>query len=163
MIRPWAQRSIEQANLLNPAFLTLLCIDCIQAHEGKDASYTLPFLVIPLALHGASRNLLPKKTTRSFSDWITSANNMTAKAGFASRARGLAPFIRESLQFAISHKLLDTTEAGHLVLGEIKTAKALKGDSLEIIEIRKASRLIAKWLSKSGSEETIMMLLGVRP
>lgn len=162
MIRPWNQRSIEQANLLNPAFLTLLCVDCVQAHEDE-MSYTKPFLIIPLALHGNTRMLLPKKTTRSFSDWITTPSNIGAKSGYADRARSLSPFIRESLQFAISHELIEITESGHLKLGKIKVSKAIKGESLEVLQIRKASRMLAKWFSKSGSEETIMMLLGVRP
>ena len=67
-MRPWDERSTEEANLLNPAFLTVLSYQCIKGYNetaGKNAPYVLPFLVTSLILHKRTRESLPRGISTS--------------------------------------------------------------------------------------------------
>jgi hypothetical protein len=108
-MREWRLRSIEEANLLNPAFLGLVIRQCVIGYcevKPEGAPYPIPFLAVPLALHKGTRKSLPKSVTTKFATWITRPEGSRAKIGYPKRATGLNPYVRESILFLCRENLL---------------------------------------------------------
>ncbi len=80
-MRPWDKRSLEEANLLNPAFISIICYQCVKGYcetAGKSAPHVLPFLVTPLVLHKKTREDLPRTVSTTFSTWTTQIQGTTS-------------------------------------------------------------------------------------
>ncbi|MDO9326623.1 MAG: DUF6521 family protein, partial [Methanoregula sp.] len=68
-MRPWGKRCIEEANLFNPAFLSVIAHQCVKGYEdesGSNVPYILPFLIAPLILHKNTRDNLPSSIATKF-------------------------------------------------------------------------------------------------
>jgi hypothetical protein len=91
----WEERPIEVANLLNPAFCALLLRGTVleyakTASAGMD--FPLVFMVLPIVLHKATREALPKTTISKFHAWFQ--EHQALRIGFSTRVQQLAPFAR---------------------------------------------------------------------
>jgi hypothetical protein len=95
---PWEQRPFEVANLFNPAFCALVLRQTVQAyqkatHQGMD--YSMLFLILPIVLHKATRELLPSGVVSKFHVWIQRHHHL--RVGFADRMQNMVPITREAL------------------------------------------------------------------
>lgn len=167
-MRPWQNRSIEEANLLNPAFLSVLTHECVKGFVDSgngNAPYILPFLVLPLVLHKRTRLSFPSTTRTIFASWITKREGTQAKAGYVERAKSLNPYIKEALLFSLANGILIINERGGLELGRQKKDLAQDGASFtsEVAECITRASFCGKWFSRIGKIETAMALLGVKP
>lgn len=87
---PWSERPPEQARLLNPAFLGTTVWSCAKGYASIDKHglpYALSFMVVPIVLHKATRECLPRTPRTSMASWL--GDNPRAQVGFAERARAL--------------------------------------------------------------------------
>src|SRR3954447_13061814 len=106
-MRPWQDRPTEVAHLFNPAFLATLLG---YASHGfmKERSTGLPwifsFLLLPLILHKATREIAPKTKITKFQTWTQ--KNPAILVGFAERARHMEPYVREGIMFGVSTGIL---------------------------------------------------------
>jgi hypothetical protein len=67
-LAPWSQRPLEQARLLNPAFVGTLLWPCARAYQTTAAQpqpYALSFLMAPVVLHKSTRERLSTTTRTS--------------------------------------------------------------------------------------------------
>jgi hypothetical protein len=165
-VTPWHVRSIEERNLLNPGFSSMLLWHAAlgYASERKVAmAIELSFLVLPFVLHRETRESLPRSIATSLPTWLTEHPIVRTRLG--ERASALRPFTREALIFGGSHGLLSLSADGVRAKAEMKkrVAAGLKPTSDEVRACAKRAEFLGKWLEKAGRTETVMALLGVRP
>jgi len=166
-LRPWDERSTEEANLLNPAFLTVLSYQCIKGYNetaGKNAPYVLPFLVTSLILHKRTRESLPRGISTHFSTWITQTEGAQAKIGYADRTRSIVPCIKESLAFGLANQLLTISNGSFGSNQNISVPSRSNNDTTaEVVDCFKKAYFCGRWFARAGKIETVMALLGVKP
>ena len=160
------ERSIEEARLFNPGFLSLLVWSATRSYEaetGDSFPFELTFVALPIALHKRSRDLLPRSTRTSLTAWLE--ENPELRVGFADRARGLAPFVREAVLFGTIQGLVSIGEDGRLIAADRPRTltQYLRSSSDEVRDCEKRSGFLGKWLGTAGTPTTVMALLGVAP
>lgn len=162
----WTERSIEERNLLNPGFCTVLLWHATQGYASESSNpmaIALSFLVLPFVLHKETRESLPSTIRTSLPIWL--AEHPIARARLGERAATLRAFTKESLIFGGSHGLLSIAQDGVRANADMKkrVSAALKATSDEVRECAKRAEFLGRWLEKAGEPETVMTLLGVRP
>lgn len=168
-MRSWDKRSFEEANLLNPAFVSIICYQCVKGYcenSIKNAPYVLPFLVTSLVLHKKTREDLPSTVRTAFSTWINKPQGTRAKIEYAKRTRSIVPYVKEALVFSISNKLLKCTDGRSFEIDDQKIKIPSKEDdqfSNEVLECFKKAYFCGRWFAQAGKIETSMALLGVKP
>ena len=162
---PWAQRPIEEARLLNPAFIGELVEACTRDHEresGQGLPYTLAFVAVPVVLHKATREALPGTTRTSLGSWL--AAHPRVHVGFAERAAALVPFVKEAVLLSVNADRLAFAEARLLALRPARPPSRLRKEVTE--EVRDCivrAGFLGRWFARGGDSATIMTLWGVSP
>jgi hypothetical protein len=123
----------------------------------------LSFLVLPLVLHGETRESLPRQITTSLATWLSEHPLVLTRIG--ERACALRPFTREALIFGGSQGLLLLSVEGIRANAALKrrVAAGLRATSDEVRVCAKRSEFVGRWFERGGGTETVMALLGVRP
>lgn len=119
--------------------------------------------MLPLVLHGGTRESLPRSATTSLAVWLDEHPIISAR--IAERARKLVRFTREAIIFGGSFDMFTVTltELAVDVRWKKKIETALKQTNEEVRFCAKRAEFLGKWFAKAGSGTTIMALLGVRP
>jgi hypothetical protein len=162
----WTARPREEANLLNPPFCSLL-LTLAMEHYQRTAKcaipYVYPFLILPLVLHKATREGLPRTTLKSLSTWIE--ENPAFRARLPDNVRALRPFVQEALLYGLVHGCLVIDEEGTFSLGKkprgLTRYEASSSD--EVRDCFKRAQFVGRWLATAGSVPTVMALWGIRP
>jgi hypothetical protein len=166
-MRSWNDTPPEVANLLNPAFCGQIIIRTVKAFMaeagGKPMPYPLVFVILPLVLHGKTRQSI-RGTTRHFQVWLNS--DQSVKVGLANRARSLVPYTRQAVAFTTQTRALivnETTAA--LTMGErLKTIRSRAIPvSDETKECLTKAEVLGKWFARANSSTTIYASLGLMP
>lgn len=125
--------------------------------------FPLAFLVLPLVLHRATRESLPKTTATALHAWLQARPE--ARLGFAARARQLAPVTREAILLSGSLGRLGFGDGGTLLpagkLGKGKAALLERSHSIKA-SVQK-TKLVGKWFAEAGEPATVYHMWGVRP
>ncbi|MDD5738690.1 MAG: DUF6521 family protein [Candidatus Pacebacteria bacterium] len=164
-MKPWSERSIEEANLLNPAFCCAALAMSIAGYSGvNDAGmpYPLTFMVLPIVLHKQTRESLPPSTRTSLAVWMQ--NNADAKVLYAERLLSLKPYTREAIQFGLLYDWI-ALRHGWLVqttFEESISARILQNLDNEAKDCVSRAKLVGKWFALAGSAQTVMNLWGIR-
>jgi hypothetical protein len=162
-MKPWNERTIEVACLLNPAFCGRLLYSTIKAY-GAETKRPFPFaliyLVLPLLLHKQTREAISSKTQMIV--WIQ--RNERLLIGFAERAKQLVPITNEAIEFLLNSNYIRITPAAEFELNPLmgSLSKTKYADD-EIKACLTKSEHIARWFARAGKVETIFFVLGVRP
>ena len=164
----WRDQPVEQARLLNPAFLgALLCSAADgyikEAQGGGGLHYALSFVALPIVLQKGTRDALPKTKATSMVAWVSA--NPLAQVGFADRAKALSPLIRDAILVASRGGLIRLQD-NHVV--SLASPKRLAGygsatNSDEVRDCLKKANFVGRWFARSGEYTTVMALWGVRP
>jgi Family of unknown function (DUF6521) len=160
---PWVRRPVEEANLFNPPFLCALTYEFLKAH-GNGAPITLAVIALATSLHRLSRERLPYSTVSSLYEWLQGNGDLLI--GFAMRARGITPYVKEAILFGMSLEALAPGNAHDLQLGMIKAAfpkSFIDAATPETKDIIDRTKFMGRWFAKSGSEVTIAAAWGVKP
>lgn len=162
----WSQRSLEEKNLLNPAFSSILIWKAAYAYKksiGSPLPFELCFLILPIILHKWLRENLPRDHRTSFTVWLETIE--TAKIIVSERAPELVPYTREALLFSSKYKFVsvagDGISADESWRNSVDTL--LKAQTGEVKDCAKRAEFLAVWFAKTGNTKTIMSLLGVKP
>jgi Family of unknown function (DUF6521) len=157
----WVDRSVEEARLLNPAFLAALLTAAVADFErtaGEPMPWALAFIVPALSLHERTRESLPANIQAHFSSWLQS--HPEVRIGFGRRAGPLAPLIREGLRLALRTGVLQV-DGGRL---RATTQPRPRNDQTEeVAACFRAARFVGRWFARRNDVPTIFGLLGVRP
>jgi hypothetical protein len=90
----WNERPSEEARNLNPAFCGELIFRAVSDYrklKPQPFSFALSFLILPIALHKATRDRLPGKASTAFVGWL--ADNGPFLAQLPDRVLRLVPVI----------------------------------------------------------------------
>lgn len=167
-MRPWEKRSLEEANLLNPAFLTIISYQCIKGYTETvktKAPYVLPFLVTSLVLHKRTRESLPRSVNTTFSTWVTQIQGSQAKIRYAERTRSIVPCVKEAVAFGLAHQLFALDGNSSLTISQHLRVPSRSKDNVtdEVADCFKKAYFCGRWIARAGKIETVMALLGVKP
>jgi len=166
-VESWEQRPFEYANLLNPAFCSILLRNAIKSyHDQKKQGmpYPLLFLVLPLVLHSSTRNSLPKSTVTKLHIWLH--RYPEARVGFGNRTSNLVPYTKEALAFGMQTGIINICDDGKFICvnGKLKRNLAISWskDTEPLICCNKAG-FVGRWLAKAGEVSTIYTMWGICP
>lgn len=164
-MKPWPQRPIEEANLLNPAFCCVALASSVAEYASVDRvgmPYPLVYLVLAAALHKPTRIWLPRTTRTTLGAWLQ--EHADARVGFAERVIALKPYCREAILFGALRNWLTMTDEGRLLAGDVgaveRAVRVLDGEARECT---RAARLVGRWFARAGTPQTVMAYWGVRP
>jgi hypothetical protein len=155
-MRPWEKRSLEEANLLNPAFLTIISYQCIKGYTETvkaKAPYVLP------------RESLPRGVNTTFSTWVTQIQGSQAKIRYAERTRSIVPCVKEAVAFGLAHQLFALDGNSSLTISQNLRVPSRSNNNVtdEVADCFKKAYFCGRWIARAGKIETVMALLGVKP
>lgn len=167
----WQARTIEQRNLLNPAFCAVVLWHVAKGFqtEAVAANNTVVALPIELAFVGASfvlrgqtRSQLPSTVRTSLATWVQ--DHPLERSAVAKGVVVLRPYVREALLFGAQHGALVMT--GRHVTSEPGAAKRMNGylkqSSADVKDCVGQAHFVGRWLHKGGTPSTVMAILGVQ-
>jgi len=165
-MKPWTERTREEAHLLNPPFCCVtLTSACAGFNEtsGLPLQFALAFMVLPIVLHKHTRKSMPRTTRTSIPAWLQ--EHAEARIGFHERLMALKPHTREALRYGLVFDWMAMGDSGLIrcvvTNNQINRAiRSLDGDAQECVS---RARFLGKWFGTSASTETLMALWGIRP
>jgi hypothetical protein len=164
-IASWSDRPVEQARLLNPAFLAALIWSCAEGYGSVNVQglpYPLSFIAMPMVLHKSTREILPRSTRTSLAAWL--AENPQVHVCFAERAAAIVPLIKEGVLFGANGRMLNISSSRIVAAPRPRSmARFLRESSVEVQDCMTKAKFVGKWFASSGDYTTVMTLLGVMP
>jgi hypothetical protein len=158
----WSERPREVRNLLNPSFCGMLLRECVTEHVvQKPMPMSLAFLVLPLVLHGPTRDALPIAVSTSITSWV--GENVTIIYDFDKRVRSLNVITREAIMWSLATRELTLID-GALEKLTPNSSRRLPDDPFNDYKscVRRA-RFLGRWFRSASDAATIFALFGVRP
>lgn len=160
-VTPWTARPPEIARLMNPAFCALVMRASVKGYCDENTEglpYALAFLVLPLSLHQRSRLALPKTVATRLAFWVADTPHL--RMGLADRVRGLVPYTKEALIFALRDPLVQLVGGRFIPAKRRLRAMPWPGSSEPSVCIE-AAHLIGRLFARAGSAGTVLTTLGV--
>jgi hypothetical protein len=159
----WTQRSPVPATMFNPALIAVVL--AAAANQFKDKSgfpmpWPMSYLVPPMVLHEPTRTALPKTSSTSLPKWVGEQAILTA--GFPSRARHLAPHVREGLRFGLREQMLELVLQG-TALQCTKLPKTTKNSPGDLAPIVRGAGMLGRIFARTGDAATVYAALRIRP
>ncbi len=167
----WQERTIEQRNLLNPAFCAIAVWHLAHGYHteatalGSNAGglpFALAFVGASLVLRGQTRAQLPRTITSSLATWVN--DHPLERSAIAKGVVVLRETVREALLFGTQHGLLSLD--GHRLEARSTSAKKinayLRASSEEVRDCMRQAKFVGRWLCKAGAPPTVLALLGVQ-
>lgn len=162
----WDERTREEANLLNPAFMGQLIERAATGH-GERAQGGLPwpliFIALPVVLHKPTREALPRDVRTSMAAWAR--DNVLLVGALAERARSLRPLVTEALLFSLAHGMV-RHDCGAIVparLGKMSPNDPRREPTDDFRSCAARATFFGRWCAASGLPSTVFALWGVRP
>ena len=167
----WQDRTIEQRNLLNPAFCAVVLWQVATGYQAESETVTgataalpveLAFVGASFVLRGQTRRQLPGTVRTSLATWIQ--DHPLERSAVAKGIEILRPYVREALLFGAQHGAL--LIAGRGVASEPGAAKRIKSylkqSSADVRDCAGQAHFVGRWLHKGGTPSTVMAMLGVQ-
>ncbi len=165
-MKTWSTRPTELAYLFNPAYCGWVLREAIEGYSSvKPDGMPLPmaYLVLPVVLHRATRDLLPRGVATTLHGWLQVHPEL--RINFADRTKELAQFTREAVLFLGVRGQLRVGEGGAVtVAGKLGGGKAaLLENSEEIVESLSKAKFVGRWFASAGEPTTVFQMWGVCP
>jgi hypothetical protein len=165
-VKTWSTRPTELAYLFNPAYCGWVLREAIEGYSSvKPDGMPLPmaYLVLPVVLHRATRDLLPRGVATTLHGWLQVHPEL--RINFADRTKELAQFTREAVLFLGVRGQLRVGEGGAVtVAGKLGGGKAaLLENSEEIVESLSKAKFVGRWFASAGEPTTVFQMWGVCP
>ncbi len=167
----WQVRTIEQRNLLNPAFCAVVLWNVAKGYqsEATAANAAAGLLPIELAFVGASfvlrgqtRRQLPTTVRTSLATWIH--DQPLERSAVAKGIVILRPYVREALLFGAKHGILSMQ--GRHVDGDPaaarKIARYVRQSSADVSDCVGQAGFVGRWLYRGGTVSTVLAMLGIQ-
>ena len=160
----WTERNTIVANLFNPAF----CGEIIRAtakefnrHTSTNFPYAFAFLVLPIVLHKATRERMPRTVRTYFFVWVEQNDDLFFD--FPKRCRSMVKYTKEALSFLLIHNKIELNENAEMLAIDDKIKIILKDEYQEYNEILKRAEMLGKWLSSTSDVKSIYSFLRIIP
>lgn len=149
--------------MLNPALIATILAGAAESYEARSGE-TMPweysYILVPLVLHRDSREALPSRLNSHMTSWVV--EHPVLIAGLPSRARELAPYIREGLRFGLRTESLKMERDGTL-MGRLLSSPSTLNRSKELAVLVRSSGFVGRWLTVANRPSDVFALLGVSP
>lgn len=167
----WQNRTIEQRNLLNPAFCAVAVWHLARGYAKEAAAlgtdqqalpFELAFVGASLVLRGQTREQLPRTITSSLATWVH--DHPLERSAAAKGVVVLRQAVREALLFGAQHHLL-ALDGCRIAAAESQTKKIknyVSTSSNEVRDCMRQSLFVGRWLCKAGATPTVLAILGVQ-
>lgn len=167
----WQERTIEQRNLLNPAFCAVTVWHLARGYDSESATLGMPASGLPIeftfvggsfVLRGQTRDQLPRTISSSLVTWVQ--DHPLERSAVAKGVVVLRGIVRDSLIFGAQHGLLTfnerrvIAEAGHAR----RISAYLRASSDDVRDCMRQANFVGRWLCKAGASQTVLALLGVQ-
>jgi hypothetical protein len=166
-MQPWPKRVVEEANLFNPAFCSMLIGKTASDYQKKSSRalpFPLAFIVLPIVLHNDTRHALPHSTITSLLSWVQ--ENREVLVDFALRMQRLRDITRETILFATQLDTLALSADGGLIVGDKHRTATDARTGLFTDEARQCverAGFLGRWFAAAGTTATIYAAWGVTP
>lgn len=160
----WSERNTIVANLFNPAFcgeIIRVAIKEYNQHTNTKFPYAFTFLVLPIVLHKATRERMPRSVRTYFFVWVEKNDDLFFD--FATRTRSMVKYTKEALSFLLVHNKIQMNENAEIVATNERIKKINKVDYQEYNEILKRAEMLGKWLSSTSDVKSIYSFLRITP
>lgn len=164
----WRAQPIEQARILNPAFLGALLLAIadgyqLEAQNESGLPYALTYLALPVVLHKPTRDALPSSIRTSMVAWLSV--NASVQIGIADRAAALVPLVRDAIVVAAKGNLvaLHNGRINAVAKPAMLRSYGVQSDSMEVRNCLSRAKFVGRWFALAGDFTTVMALWGVRP
>jgi Family of unknown function (DUF6521) len=162
----WSVRSPEEANLLNPAFLSTLIDSVARGYQQLAAAglpWPLVYLALPAVLHKETREALPKAVSGSMAGWVR-AHPLLVKE-IAERAPTLRTTVTEAMMFGLAHGTI-VRDGATLLPG--RRARRRRDEEPrpptdDFAACATRASFLGRWCAVSGKPATVFALWGLRP
>lgn len=163
--KAWHERPAEEAALFNPPFVATVLHSIAGAfhqESGRALPFVLAFVAAPTVLASAIRDSLPQRKDSSLAAWLQA--HPRTRMQFPAIASAMVPAIREGVLFGLSKQALAIDGTGIQAQPLKKGAAAVLATTTRDVEtILLKARFVGRWYAHAGTEETVMVLWGVRP
>lgn len=155
----------EAAALFNAAFCAVVlnraCAG-FTAKGGEAMPLTFAYLVLPSALHRATREALPSTSAASMTTWLR--DHPLVLADLPRRVRLFRDFTSQAIVYGLGHGILASNGDGALsALALARRPRALR-PTQDWEACHKAADFLGRWLGSTGSDEpTTLAQWGLRP
>lgn len=166
-MQEWPKRVVEEANLFNPAFCSVLLAKAAEQFTKKTQEplpFALAFLVLPVVLHRNTRAALPGSTITSLLSWVQEHREQLVN--FAGRVQASRAITREAILFGTQYETLTIAESGGIVIGSHRQAPTEKRTGLFTEEARDCvdrAGFLGRWFAAAGTPATIYSAWGIVP
>lgn len=160
---PWISRPAEVSNLLNPAYMALLLnrvCDGYRSESKQGLPFALAYLALPMLLHSGTAEELPKTIKTKVYAWIQEHPEILVS--FPSRARSLAPYIREAILFGINQRALHIDPDGRVLAAPLDRLKHWERKPCSK-ESSKRAHLLGRLYAQANDVASLFAMCGVRP
>lgn len=167
----WQERTIEQRNLLNPAFCAIVVWHLARGYRAESTTLGIPATGLPfelafvggsLVLRGQTRDQLPRTIASSLATWMH--DNPLERSAVAKGVIVLRDTVREALLFGVQHAML-SLDGRRIDANDAQRKKInayLRESSDEVRECMRQAVFVGRWLCKAGAPPTVLALLGVQ-
>lgn len=160
----WTERNTIVANLFNPAF----CGEIIRAtakeynkHTNTNFPYAFAFLVLPILLHKATRERMPRSVRTYYFVWVEQNDDLFFD--FPKRTRSMVKYTKEALLFLLAHNKIELNEKAEILASDEKVKTINKDEYQEYNDILKKAEMLGKWLSSTSDVKSIYSFLRITP
>lgn len=167
----WQNRTIEQRNLLNPAFCAITVWHLARGYRteatklGVSAAglpIELAFVGASFVLRGQTRDQLPRLITSSLATWMD--DHPLERSSVAKGVVVLRDMVREAVLFGAQRGMLPTD--GRLIEADEAQSRRisayLRTSSDEVRDCMRQAVFVGRWLCKAGAPPTVLALVGVQ-
>lgn len=167
----WQERTIEQRNLLNPAFCAVVIWHLARGYRTESVSLVgepaglpleLAFVGASLVLRGRTRDQLPSTIATSLATWVH--DHPLERSAVTKGVVVLREPVREALLFGAQRGVL-SLDGRQLEANDERIKKInsyLRASSAEVRECTRQAVFVGRWLCKAGAPPTVLALLGVQ-
>lgn len=168
----WHDRTIEERNLLNPAFCAVILwflakgyrteADAL-AESQSQLPLALAFVGSSFVLRGQTRRKLPTTIRTSLPSWV--CEHPLDRSAVAKGVEVLRPYVREAIMFGTQSGLLGLTGASVTAddNAQRRINKYVRQSTPEVKECASRAEFVGRWLMKCGTPSTVLSLLGMQP
>jgi len=168
----WHERTIEQRDLLNPAFCAVVLWHIALGYREEALStgsgegglpLELSFVGASLVLRGQTRSKLPGTIRTSLIAWLQ--DNPLERSAIARGVEILRPYVREAIIFGVHHGALMTAGPSLAPIDSAKNKMTIyvKQASPDVQDCVRRGQFVGRWLQKNGTSGTTLALLGLEP
>jgi hypothetical protein len=122
--------------------------------------FSLAFLVLPVVLHKATRDLVPDTIATKLHVWVQRHHEV--RIGFAQHMQDVVPITKEALLFGMQHDAFLLDEQGALGVGKQKLEPFETTPDSEVEACLKKAYFVGRWFADAGSTASVIAAWDVK-